>query len=231
MAFGARTPDDNDAQTPPDDHANPDLDGSKFHHARILTAALAYLLLNQGDSVGLVLASNQIVRQVAPRAAPGHVLSLCQALLDTPPAGQTHIARVLAQLAARLNRRSLIVVASDLLDDPRQTLSALGQLAHRGHEVIVFHVLHRREVEFDLGLAGHGVTILKDMETADEFPAEPQLIRDLVRGEIRRFCDQLDAGTRAHGIHLLRCLTDEPPASAVIRFVRSRGRRGGRSGS
>jgi uncharacterized protein (DUF58 family) len=200
---------------------------SKFQYARVLAAALSYLLLQQGDSVGLMLVGDRIVEQVAPRAAAGHVVGLCQVLERAAPAGPTNLAAVIAQIAARLRRRSLVVVISDLLDDPDRVLSALGQTAHRGHEVVVFQVLDPRELEFDLGLAASGVTIIRDMETGAEHEAEPHLVRDLVRAEIRRFCNRLDAGARAHGFDLVRCRTSEPPGQVLTRYVqtRSRGRR------
>ncbi len=200
---------------------------SKFQYARVLAAALSYLLLQQGDSVGLMLVGDRIVGQVAPRAAPSHVVGLCQVLERAAPAGPTNLAAVIAQVAARLRRRSLVVVISDLLDDPDRVLSALGQTAHRGHEVVVFQVLDPRELEFDLGLAASGVTIIRDMETGAEFEAEPQLVREHVRDEVRRFCDRLDAGARAHGFDLVRCRTSEPPSQVLTRYVqtRSRGRR------
>ncbi|MCK4341200.1 MAG: DUF58 domain-containing protein [Phycisphaerae bacterium] len=203
------------------DRESPDRQ-SKFHYARVLAAALSYLLLRQGDSVGLMLSNYRVVEQVAPRAAPGQLLSLCQVLAAAQPSGVTDIAAVISQLAARLQRRSLVIIISDLLDHPGEVLASLGQLAHRGHEVIAFQVLDPREIEFDLGLAGLGVTVLRDMETGEEFEAEPQLIRDLVRAEVRRFCERLDAGTRAHGVHLLRCRTSEPVEQVLTRYLHSR---------
>lgn len=183
--------------------------GGKFHYARVLGAALAYLLLRQGDSVGLVLSSDRIVAQVAPRAAAAHISRLCQVLAAAQPAGTTDLAGVLGQLATRLQRRSAVIVISDLLDDPDRVVGALGQLAHRGHEVLVFQVLDPRELDFELGLAGSGVTVLRDLETGAEFEAEPQLIRALVRAEVQRFCQRLDAGARAHGVQISRCRTSE----------------------
>ncbi len=195
---------------------------SKYHYARTLAAALAYLLLRQGDSVGLMLTNYRIVAQLAPRAAPGHILGLCQILERMVPDGITDLSTMLGQLAARLKRRSLVILVSDLLDNPEQVLAGLGQLAHRGHEVIVFQVLDPRELTFDLGLAGYGVTVIRDMETGEEFEAEPQLIRDLVRGEIGRFCERLDAGARAHGLHLVRCRTSDPVEQVLTRYLNSR---------
>jgi uncharacterized protein (DUF58 family) len=200
---------------------------SKFQYARVLAAALGYLLLSQGDSVGLMLTNYRVIEQLGPRAAPGHILSLCQLLETATPSGPTDLAAVIGQLAARLTRRSLVIVISDLLDQPEHILAGLGQLTHRGHEVLVLQVLDPRELEFDLGVAGRGVTVIRDMETGAEFEAEPLLVRELVRAEIARFCARLDAGARAHGVHLHRCPTDVPVERALTQCLaaRMKGRR------
>ncbi|MFQ5805229.1 MAG: DUF58 domain-containing protein [Phycisphaerae bacterium] len=195
---------------------------SKFHYARRMAAALAYLMLHQGDSVGLVLSNYRIVEQVPPRASPGHVMSICHALERTRPEGITDMSGVLGQLAGRLKRRSLLILISDLLDDPASVLSALGQLYHRGHEVIVFQVLDPREIDFDLGLAGYGRTVIRDMETGEEFDAEPALIRELVRGELGRFFAELDAGAQRHNIPLLRCATSDPVERVLTGYLYTR---------
>jgi len=204
---------------------------SKFHYARRLAAALSYLMLHQGDSVGLILTNYRMIEQVPPRAAPGHIVSICQVLENATPDGITDVSGVLGQFAARLKRRSLVVLISDLLDDPDSVLSALGQLHHRGHEVIVLQVLDPREIDFDLGLAGYGVTVIRDMETGEEFDAEPALIRELVQAEVQQFFDRLDAGARRHGIHLLRCPTSEPVERVLTSYLHDRLRRKGRSAS
>jgi uncharacterized protein (DUF58 family) len=195
---------------------------SKFHYARRLAAALSYLMLHQGDSVGLVLTSDRIVGQVPPQATPGQIMSVCRALERASPDGTTDVAGVLAQLAPRLKRRSLVILISDLLDDPQSVLSSLGQLHSRGHEVLVFQVLDPREIDFDLGLAGYGMTVIRDMETGAEFDAEPALIRNLVREEIRRFFEQLDGGARRHGIPLLRCATSDPIERVLTDYLHRR---------
>jgi len=106
---------------------------SKLRYSQVLAAALGYLMLRQGDSVGLITCSDQIRQQVPPRAAPGHIARICQALLQANALGRTNIAGVVDQLALRLRRRSLVVLISDLFDDPKSMLPALGRLHHRGH--------------------------------------------------------------------------------------------------
>ena len=195
---------------------------SKLRYGQELAASLGYLMLRQGDSVGLITCSDRIRQQVPPRAAPGHIGSICQALLETDAAGTTDLAGVVDQLAMRLRRRSLVVLVSDLFDDPDNVVAALGRLHHRGHEVIVYQVLDRHELRFDLGLAGRGMTIIRDMETGQEFDGEPNLIRGLVRRQVSAFLARLDAGARRYGIDLVRCDTHQPVERALGRHLRLR---------
>lgn len=228
MAYGGHVP---SVDNLPDAAKLPgDITGTKFHYARVMAAALSYLMLQQGDSVGALITADRIVEQVEPRSSPGHVLSICHALERVVPTGRTDLSGVMNQLAAWLKRKGLIVVISDLLDDPEKVLLALGQLHHRGHEVVVFQVMDPRELDFRLALAGRNVTIIRDMETGEEFEAEPNLVRDMVRAEINRFLAKLDAGAKTHGLHLLRCSTAQPVEQVLTSYLHRRAHRGGRRG-
>jgi uncharacterized protein (DUF58 family) len=195
---------------------------SKFRYGQVLAAACAHVMLQQGDSVGLMISDKQIRRQVAPRAAAGHLLGICRALLEAEPDGETDIAAVITQLASRLVRRSLVIVISDLFDEPDRVIGALGQLHHRGHEVIAMQVLDPHEWQFDLGYHGRGMTVVRDMETNTEFEAEPHLIRELVQQEVKQFLVALDHGAKRQGFELLRCPTTSPPDRVLSRFLRRR---------
>jgi uncharacterized protein (DUF58 family) len=201
------------AQSPHDD---------KFRYASTLAVALAYLLLQQGDSVGLVLTGEQPRSRVEPSGSPNHVMAISHALVTATPAGTTDLRAAVQRLAGGLRRRSLIVLISDLLDDPQPVLAALGQAHHAGHEVLVFQVLDPAELDFDLGKSAQGVTVIRDMETGSEFESEPAMIRDLVRDEVARFLKELDDGARRHGVHLVRCSTSEPVHAALSHYLHRR---------
>lgn len=220
MAYGGQTSADSGQPSAGEtDAANPQ---SKYRYAQKLAAAFSYLLLQQGESVAAVVTSDKITRQIPPRAAMGHLVSICHALAEHEPAGRTDLPGVMSQLASRLARRSLMVLISDLLDEPAEVLDALGRLHHRGHEVIVFHVLDRRELDFNLGSAAHGITVVRDMETGEEFEAEPALIREMVQAEVHAYCQTLDAGARRHGLHLVRCPTDRPVEEVLVGYLHYR---------
>ena len=202
--------------------------GSKFEYGRVLAAALTHVLLNQGDSVGLMMATREITHQLAPHAAPGQLLSVCRALLDAEPADETDLPSALGRLAAQLSRRSIVILISDLFDDPDRLISVMGQLHHRGHEVLVFQVLDPTEYRFDLGNTSHGITVVEDMETGAQFDAEPHLIQEMVQEEIDAFLLRLDEGARRHGLHLVRCLTDQPVQETLGMYLRRRASTGAR---
>lgn len=167
---------------------------TKFEYGICLAAALCYLMVHQQDPCGLITFDEQI-RQSLPakskRTQIGQVLSL---LAKLKPSGKTDIARSLTQIAAMLRHRSLVMLFSDLLTEPEPVISALGRLRHRGHDVILFHILDEAEVNFPFA----GMVELEDPETtdrlqvdADSFQAEYiNAIRDF-RDYYRRHCFQL----------------------------------------
>jgi uncharacterized protein (DUF58 family) len=122
---------------------------SKFRYGCCLAAALAYLMIKQRDAVGLVVFDNQIRSYIPPRSVGSHLSTILKELDNTQTSSGTRVKAVFHQLAERIKRRGLIIIISDLLDDPDQILLGLKHFRHRKHEVIVFHVLDPRERDFD----------------------------------------------------------------------------------
>jgi uncharacterized protein (DUF58 family) len=122
---------------------------SKFRYAASLAAALSYLLLRQRDAVGLMLFRDCIEAYVPPRSVQSHLQVLLKTIEQASPGSDTQMAPTFHDLAERISRRGLVIVLSDLFDDPEQVLRGLRHFRHRGHEVVVFHLLDPREL--DLG--------------------------------------------------------------------------------
>jgi len=121
---------------------------SKFEYARFLAASLAHLMIHQQDAVGLLMFDTQIRVYIPPRSRPGHLRVLLGELAGAGCGGETAIAPILHDIAQRSHRRGLMVVISDLLDDPGEILRALHHFRHRRHEVMVLHVLAEEELTF-----------------------------------------------------------------------------------
>ncbi len=151
---------------------------SKLEYARYLAAALTYLMLKQQDSVGLLVFDQEIREFIPPRSNPTQLHLLLSELDRARPSSETDIGLVLHDLARRIRRRGLVILISDLLDDPRDVLPGLKHFRHLKHEVVVFHVLDPREVEFRFD----SDATFRDMETGELMTTEPFSIRgDYVR--------------------------------------------------
>ena len=137
---------------------------SKFRYASSLTAALSYLLLRQRDAAGLMLFHERIDTYIPPRSTQSHLQVLLRAISQVTPAADTHMAPAFRDLAERISRRGLVVLFSDLLDDPDEVLKGLKYFRHRGHEVIVFHILDPRERD----LAFRRETRFYDLENPEQ---------------------------------------------------------------
>src|SRR3989442_15125043 len=120
---------------------------TKRAYADRLDAAIAHIMLRQRDATGLVTFDEQ-VRQVIPaRVKAGQWTRIVRGLLETPDGQGTAAHAALQRLTARLARRGMVVLVSDLLFDRELALVALRYLRHRGHQVIVFHLMDPAEVE------------------------------------------------------------------------------------
>jgi len=121
---------------------------SKYEYACTLAAALSYLVLHQQDSVGLATFDNQLRTLLRPSGQMSHLKQVLHVMTQGAAREKTMLAPVFHDLAGRIVRRSLIMVLSDLFDDVADLLTGLKHFRHKGHDVIVFHILDRAEAEF-----------------------------------------------------------------------------------
>ena len=120
---------------------------SKLAYASYLAAALAYLLAQQGDPAGLLVFDEGTRHYLPPRTRGGHIRDLLAALDAVYPAGRTEPGRALAHVGEMADRRSLVVLFTDLLDAPADLADRLRQLRSRGNDVVLFQLLDPDEVE------------------------------------------------------------------------------------
>lgn len=121
---------------------------TKFDYGICLAAALAYLMIHQQDPVGLITFDEKIRHSLPPKSKRTQLGSILAILSKLRPSGPTEIAKNLRSIAAMIKHRSLIMVFSDLLAEPKPILDTLRQLRYRGHDIIVFHILDEAEVKF-----------------------------------------------------------------------------------
>src|SRR6267142_4297279 len=160
---------------------------SKLDYARQLAASLAYLMLRQKDAVGMYAFASGRGELIPPRSTPSHLRQLLVLLDRLEAAGGTDFASSLHALAERLKQRGLIVILSDLLDDPERIAQAIHHFRHRKHEVLVFHILDPLEVSFDF----EREAVYVDLENGERITTRPQELRGDYRDRIRAWREQM----------------------------------------
>ena len=191
---------------------------SKLVYANSLAASLSYLMINQQDAVGLVQFSQKIDTFIPPKSRPSH-LSLVLAQLDDQEAGNdTKVGLVLHELAERIKKRGIVVLISDLLDDPKNIMNGLKHFRHQNQEVIVFHVLDRKELEFDFNTR----TKFLDMESGEEIVTEPWHIRSNYTELIKRLHDQYRKECREYLIDYVPIFTDQSLDISITEYLNKR---------
>ena len=121
---------------------------TKLQYASYLTAVLAYLMMRQQDAVGLTAFDTEIRLDMPARSSPRHFDEMMNQLETIKPGRTTNLGATLNRLADRFKRRCLIILISDLYDEPEAVDRALHHFHHKRHEVIVFHVLDHAEIDF-----------------------------------------------------------------------------------
>ena len=154
---------------------------SKLEYAQRAAATLAYLVLHQQDSVGLVAFDSEIRSLVRASSNPSHLKQLLHVMEDASAQRKTSIGPIFHDLAERLKKRGIVIVLSDLFDDVEVTLTGLKHLRHRRHEVIVMHVLDPAEMDFPF----ERITLFRGLEQLPDVLAEPRALRQGLSGRVR----------------------------------------------
>ena len=201
---------------------------SKLAYGATLAGALHVLMARQRDATGLVAFDREVHTLVRPRSTRSHVrelLSRLAAVAEAPAGPETDVARALHQVAERIPRRALVVVISDLFDsagDVDQTVKALRHLRHRGHEVVVLHVLDAAtERRFDLG---DRPVRVRDLETGEERTLQPAQVREGYRAAAEAFVEGMARACRNAGVDYEALDTARPYADALRAYLDKRRR-------
>ncbi|MEC9105692.1 MAG: DUF58 domain-containing protein [Candidatus Neomarinimicrobiota bacterium] len=195
---------------------------SKLDYGNYLSAALAYLMINQQDGVGLTLFDNQIQTFIPPRSKPSHVNTILTHLDKTGSGKDTDVGIVLHEMAERIKKRGLIILISDLFDETGNIINGLKHFRHNKQEIIVFHVMDRKELNFDFS----NRTKFKDMETDEQITTEPWKIRKIYQKAIQSYQDELRLRCREQKIDYVPLFTDQNLDLALNEYLKKRQRLG-----
>jgi len=195
---------------------------SKLEFGCYLAAALTSLLLRQNDSVGLVTFDTGIRQYLPPQAHPSQFRRVLEALDGTASEGDTDVGKTLHEVAERIRRRGLVIILSDLLDDPQHIAAGLQHFRHNRHEVLVFHILDDAELTFPY----QRLTRFQDMEGTGRVVVNPQSLRQQYLDRMQRYIETIQASCfeRKISYHLAR--TSQAPAAVLAEFLDRRSRLG-----
>ena len=193
---------------------------TKFAYGCTLTASLAYLILKQQDAAGLVTFSNRVESFVPPKAKRGYLMEMLRALEASRPSGETKVGKILYEIAGQMKRRGLVVLVSDLLDDPEEILRGLRLFRLKGNDVIVFHLLDPAELD----LPFDGNILFEDLEQAGlEVTADPRAIRGIYRKVVEEFTQHLRSECHGDSIDYQLLTTSTPLDHALVSYLSWRG--------
>lgn len=193
---------------------------SKFNYAITLGAALAYLLFDQNDAVGLVLYSDKINNLIEPRASKTNLIEILKVLAKSKPDGKTETLSCLSEISEKIKKRGLVIVISDLLDNLENTITALKKFRLRKNEVIVFHLLDPKEKTFEFSKDA----IFKDLESNDKIITQPYQIRGLYRELFEKFIERLKRELLNNLIDYNLITSDQTYDKALLEFLKKRKR-------
>jgi uncharacterized protein (DUF58 family) len=192
---------------------------SKIDYARLVAAALSHLLVRQGDAVGLATFDERLRDFLPARGGPSHARALLLALAKLEASGRTSAAAPLRRAVDLMRRRGLLVLISDLYDDEARVESELVRASRMGHEIAVFHLVAREEIEFPF----ESDVELQDLETNRTVLSGPASAAGY-REAARAFFDGWRERSAATGIAYTRVLTDAPLDSVLRGYLLKRAR-------
>lgn len=191
---------------------------SKLQYASFLTGALAYLMHRQRDAFGLIAFDDGISTMLPASARAGHLRTVLHAIEKLETGAGTNVAKPLNDLAAAIRKRGMVVLVSDLLDDPASVLDGLKHFRYRGTDVIVFHIVDPYELKFPFEHAAR----FRDMETDEEVIAVPGVVRDDYLQAMQHRIEHYRRELRLAGIDYCLLETSQPLELGLMSYLMTR---------
>jgi uncharacterized protein (DUF58 family) len=194
---------------------------TKLQYAQFVAAALAYMTLQQQDSVGLATFDETVQRYLKPAGQASHLKELLHIMDVSPARRKSDIGVVFHDLAERFKKRGVVAIFSDFFDEVPRIISGLKHFRHRRHEVVVFHILDPAEIEFPF----RDTTLFKGLEGLPEILTEPHALRRAYQAELSTYLAELKKACRMVDIDYVPMRTDEDLDIPLSGYLASRAMR------
>ncbi|MDA0837621.1 MAG: DUF58 domain-containing protein [Planctomycetota bacterium] len=194
---------------------------SKYDYAATVLTSLAYMLMQQQDTFGLVVFDDEVRSFLPPKGSGLHFRNMARVISETEGRMQTGISRTLRNIAPQLKQRGLVVVISDFIDDTDDLGLSLGQLSSQGQDVILFHVEDPVEREFPFV----GQSILSGLENEGKLLCDPRDLRNAYLTERDEHLETIRSACLRLGFQLEHMPTDAPMDEILSGFLAMRMKR------
>ncbi len=191
---------------------------SKLEYAKYLAASLAYIVLNQRDSVGLSVFDSEVRGYIPPRSTMGILVHMDRMLRETKSVPRTTLSKQLHDTAVMMKRRSFVVVISDFFADVDDILSGLDHLRHDGHNVVAMQTLDPYELSFPF----NGTWRFDGLEQEEPVTTQPDRMREQYLESLQQHREALRAGCVASHVDYALVDTSRPLDGFLSEFFHER---------
>lgn len=193
---------------------------SKLEYASQLAASLSYLMIKQKDAVSLSVYADQIKKYLPPNSSRIYLKEIISVLAKIIPDSNTNTAFCLNQISDKITKRGLVVIISDLFDDPAKVISAVKKFRFYKNEVIVFQLLDSAERNFSF----QKDAIFKDLETGEEITTQPYQIQKSYQDAMVTFLNKIKSECLRNGVEYNLIDTSTPFDRALFTYLQKRSR-------
>ena len=194
---------------------------TKFQYGAMLAASLAYFMIRQKDRVGMYFFDDCIRERIPAQSRKGHLINILHSIEHVRPGARSSIGKPFHELADAISKRGIIIIISDLLDDPAAILDGLRHFRFDGNDAIVFQVLDPFELTFQY----RDIVELECMETGEKLMVMSEAAREAYRENLERFKTTMKRECGLLGIDYEILDTGKPLDYALFQYLSKRSKR------
>ena len=193
---------------------------SKFDYSKMIVATLSYLMMQQKDAAGLVVFDSKIKSNIPPKNNKAHLNTILSIIENTKIGNDTNISQVLHLGAEKIKKKGLIILVSDLLDEPDKVIDSLKHFKYNNNEVLVFHILDPKEMNLDY----NEHTIFTDLETNKSIETDPWQINQSYKKEMNGLIEYYKSECALNKIDYHQLTTNQTLDYVLSQFLNKRKR-------
>ena len=188
---------------------------TKFDYSKSLAAALTYLMIKQQDAIGLTTFDEKIDISITPKSKMSHLNLLLKTMHNAKPGGETNVSLLLHTLAESIQKRGLIILISDLLDNQEDVVKGLRHFRYKGHEVIIFHIIDPKEKDLNYN---QNINFI-DLENDKNIITDSRLIREKYNKAFKDFCNYYDLQCSRNKIDYVQISTEDSLDKSLMQYL------------